>query len=113
MLATTEKRKRRQIRVRAKIAGTAVRPRLAVYKSNAAIYAQLIDDVAGTTLCGTSDLKISTGTKSERARTVGLEIAKLAKTKGIDSCVFDRGGFPYMGRVSALADGAREGGLQF
>lgn len=113
MLANTEKRKRRQIRVRAKISGTAARPRLAVYKSNAAIYAQLIDDVAGVTLCGTSDLKIATGTKSERARQVGVELAKLAKSKGVEACVFDRGGFAYMGRVSALADGAREGGLAF
>jgi large subunit ribosomal protein L18 len=108
-----QKRAIRQRRIRARISGSATRPRLAVYRSNACIYAQLIDDVAQKTLASASDLKLTTGTKSERARLVGADIAKKAQAAGITQCVFDRGGFIYAGRISALADAARESGLIF
>lgn len=113
MLDKVQKRKRRQVRVRATISGTALRPRLAVFRSNTSIYAQMIDDVAQKTLCSASDLKGSTGTKIERATKVGEELAKKATAMGITTCVFDRGGFLYTGRVKHLADGARSGGLAF
>ena len=113
MLEKVQKRIRRHIRVRARISGSAATPRLAVYRSNAQIYAQLIDDVTGKTICSASDMKIKTGTKTERASQVGTTLAELAVKQGITACVFDRGGFLYMGRVAALADGAREGGLKF
>jgi len=103
----------RQKRVRAKVSGTAARPRLSVFKSNANIYAQLIDDVAGVTLASTSDIKENTGTKTDKAKKVGAEIAQKAKSLKIKEVVFDRGGFLYHGRVKALADGAREAGLTF
>lgn len=108
-------RVRRHARVRAKVTGTPNRPRLSVFRSNAHIYAQLIDDAQGSTLLTYSDtmLKEGTGTKVERARAVGKEIAKEAKTKNISAIVFDRGGFRYHGRVKALAEGAREEGLIF
>lgn len=103
--------------LRKRINGTPERPRLAVFRSNKEIYAQVIDDVASITLVGTSSRSKSltgeTGTKVEISRKVGLEIARIAKEKGIDAVVFDRGGFKYHGRVKALADGAREGGLIF
>lgn len=106
--------RRRQARVRAKITGTAERPRLAVRRSLKAIACQLIDDVAGKTIVGTSDRALkATGTKTDKAKLVGAEIAKLGKAKGVTSVVFDRGGRSYHGRVQALADAAREGGLQF
>lgn len=106
-------RKARQARVRAKISGTAERPRLMVYRSNVAIYAYLIDDDAMKTLASTSDLHKKKGTKTESAALVGKEIAKIAKEKNISSVVFDRAGYKYHGRVKALADAAREGGLEF
>jgi large subunit ribosomal protein L18 len=108
-----QKRIRRHARIRAKVSGTAECPRLSVSKSNTRLYAQLIDDVAGTTLAGVSDAKENGGNKTERARNAGMAIAKMAKEKGIERVVFDRGGNLYIGRVRALAEGAREGGLQF
>ncbi len=109
----TMKRKRRHGRVRAKVSGTNVRPRLSVFRSNRYIYAQIIDDREKRTLVSFSDLKMTEGTKKERAYAVGKELAKRAKAKGIESVVFDRGGYLYTGRVKALAEGAREGGLTF
>ena len=106
-------RDRRRKRIRSKVSGTAERPRLAVFKSNAYIYAQLIDDENGKTLASASSLKDSKGTKTESALNVGIEIAKSAKTKNISKVVFDRGGFNYTGRIRSLADGARQGGLEF
>ncbi len=109
------KRIRRHRRVRAKVSGTAQRPRLSVFRSNKYIYAQIIDDVEKRTLVASSDLRLnlSSGTKMEKAREVGKDIAKKAKEKGIEQVVFDRGGYLYAGRVRALAEGAREGGLIF
>jgi len=111
-------RQKRHRRLRRTLSGTAERPRLAVFRSLSHIYGQIIDDVAGHTLAAASDLEPSMrngegGTKSERAKRVGQELAARAKEKGITAVVFDRGGFLYHGRVKALADGAREGGLQF
>ncbi len=109
-------RMKRHARVRSKIAGTAMRPRLNVFRSNSNIYAQLIDDVAGTTLASASTVEKefdgATGNK-EAARKVGKLIAERALEKGIAEVVFDRGGYIYHGRVKELADGAREGGLKF
>lgn len=105
-------RDRRRKRIRAKVSGTAERPRLSVFKSNTATYAQLIDDATGVTLAAASSMG-QKGNKTTSAKAVGYEIAKLAKTKGIAKIVFDRGGFIYTGRIKALADGAREGGLEF
>lgn len=106
------KRERRHKRIRARVSGTAERPRLAVFKSNKFIYAQLIDDAAATTILAANDMATK-GTKVEGATAVGKEIAKLAAAKKITSIVFDRGGFRFTGRVKALADAAREGGLNF
>ena len=109
-------RLKRHKRVRAKISGTASRPRLAVYRSNAHISAQVIDDVAGVTLVSASthekDFQGNGGNKVA-ARAVGKVLAERANAKGITEVVFDRGGYLYHGRVSELADGAREGGLKF
>ena len=109
-------RMRRHIRVRGKVSGTPERPRLNVFRSNANIYAQLIDDVNGVTLVSASTLEKAfegaTG-NAEAAKKVGLALAERAKEKGINEVVFDRGGYVYHGRVAALAEGAREGGLQF
>ncbi|HEY7729590.1 MAG TPA: 50S ribosomal protein L18 [Gaiellaceae bacterium] len=114
-LTTREARKRRQRRIRGKVTGTAARPRLAVFRSNRGIFAQLIDDEAGATLAsaGWLGLKGFSGTKTEQAEEVGKALAAAAKTAGIEACVFDRGGYLYHGRVKALAEGAREGGLEF
>ena len=109
-------RLKRHFRVRNKISGTAERPRLNVFRSAANIYAQIIDDVNGVTLVSASSLEkdfACEGTKSDAAKQVGLNVAERAKAKGIDTVVFDRGGYVYHGRVKALAEGAREGGLQF
>lgn len=103
-------------RIRGKVLGTAERPRLAVFRSNTEIYAQLIDDTTGTTLVNYSTRAkdfTRSGNKVEQSTVVGQSLAKLAVAKGIESVVFDRGGFLYHGRVKALADGAREGGLKF
>ncbi|MBD3363186.1 50S ribosomal protein L18 [Candidatus Dojkabacteria bacterium] len=109
-----EYRKRRKMKIRKKISGTADRPRLAVFRSNAHIYAQLIDDENNVTLGSASDLDLKAkGTKTERAETVGKEIAKIAKSKKIETIIFDRGGYKFHGRVKALADGAKEAGLIF
>jgi len=114
-LSTREARLRRHRRVRGKVAGTAERPRLAVFRSNRGIFAQLIDDDAGRTLAAASWLgvKAQSGTKTEQAAEVGKALAAAATKAGIETCVFDRGGYLYHGRVRALAEGAREGGLQF
>lgn len=111
-------RKRRKIHIRKRISGTAERPRLVVFRSNRHIYAQLVDDVAGKTLAAYSTLAMVKDGKGvrltkESAAKVGQELAKLAKEKKIETCVFDRNGFLYHGRVKALADGVREGGMQF
>lgn len=108
-----EKRTRRHIKIRKRVNGTAERPRLSVFRSNAFIYAQLIDDEAGKTLASASDVKLKIGTKLKRAEEVGETIAKDAKAKKISAVVFDRGGFIYAGRVKACADSARKGGLKF
>lgn len=111
------RRKKIRYRIRTKISGTAERPRLSVYRSNKEIYAQIIDDAAGHTLISAStrdkQLQSVKGTKSERAKQVGTEIAKRAAEKGIASVIFDRSGYLYHGRIKSLAEGAREGGLQF
>jgi len=112
-------RKRRHRRVRAKLSGTAERPRLNVFRSLNHIYAQLIDDAAGVTLAAASTVekevagKVSGKKKKDQAALVGSTIAERAKSAGIEQVVFDRGGYRYHGRVKALADAAREGGLQF
>ena len=110
-----EARLRRHRRVRGKIAGTAQRPRLAVFRSNKGVFAQLVDDANGKTLAASSwfGLKSRTGDKSDQAREVGRTLAAAAKAAGIETVVFDRGGYLYHGRVKALAEGAREGGLIF
>ena len=109
-----EKRKRRHARVRAKVSGTAARPRLVVFRSLMNTYAQLIDDENSIILIGTSDLKSKDkGTKTEKAKKVGEDLAKKAGEKKITTVVFDRNGYKYHGRVKALADGAREAGLKF
>jgi large subunit ribosomal protein L18 len=108
-----EKRIRLKKKIRNKINGTSNIPRLSVFRSNNFIYAQIIDDIKRVTVASSSDLKIKKGTKTERANTVGTEVAKLAITKGIKSCVFDRNGFKYTGRVKAVADSARAAGLKF
>lgn len=110
---------RRKRRVRAKVSGTAERPRLAVHRTNAHIYAQVIDDVAGRTLCAASTLDLEfratgkVGSNKEAAEFVGELIAKRALEKGVTEVTFDRGGRIYHGRVKALADGARNAGLKF
>ena len=109
-------RLKRHARVRAKVSGTTERPRLAVYRSNANIYAQIIDDVKGVTLCSASSVEKDfegIGSNKEAAKKVGAKIAEKALAAGITEVVFDRGGYIYHGRVSELAAGAREGGLKF
>jgi len=110
-------RKRRHTRVRKKVTGTAARPRLVVSRSTRHLFVQVVDDSAGTTLASAStmeaDLRAFDGDKSAKAKKVGELVAERAKSAGIDTVVFDRGGNKYHGRVAALADGAREGGLAF
>lgn len=111
-------RQKRHRRIRRFLSGTTQRPRLAVFRSLEHIYGQIIDDTAGATLVAASDIEASLragerGTKSDRAKQVGQLLAERAKEKGITAVVFDRGGFLYHGRIKALADGAREGGLEF
>lgn len=108
-----DKRIRLKKKIRSKILGNSECPRLSVFRSNSYIYAQVIDDAKGVTLVGASDMSIKKGTKTEHAQSVGTEIAKLSIIKGIKKVVFDRNGFKYTGRIKALADGARAGGLQF
>ena len=115
----SEARTRRHIRVRRRVEGTQECPRLNVFRSSSEIYAQLIDDKAGHTLISASSIdhemreKMNGLKKTEQARQVGKTLAQRAKTKGIVQVVFDRGGYRYAGRVKALADAAREGGLEF
>jgi large subunit ribosomal protein L18 len=115
----SEARLRRHQRVRRDLQGTPERPRLCIYRSSAEIYVQVIDDAAGKTLASASTIdreiraKVEGKNKTEQARLVGEVIAERAKSNGIQTVVFDRGGFRYMGRVKALADGAREKGLVF
>ena len=110
---------RRHLRVRKRVFGTTERPRLSVFRSINEIYAQVIDDLDGNTLTSASSIDTDLRTKmaglkkSDQAKLVGQTVAERAKSKGIDAIVFDRGGFRYTGRVKALADGAREGGLEF
>lgn len=122
MIKTADKNANRVVRhkrVRKTVSGSAARPRLSVYRSLSEIYAQVIDDVAGKTLVSASTRdkevkgQLAGKTKSEQAKLVGQVVAKRALEKGISEVVFDRGGYLYIGRVQALADGAREGGLKF
>jgi len=107
-----ERRERRHTRVRAKVAGTPERPRLVVYRSLKHIYAQIVDDAAQRTLMTVSDSDM-TGKKTEKSTAVGKLVAEKAKAAGIKQVVFDRAGYRYHGRIKAVADGAREGGLEF
>lgn len=111
------RRQKLRWRIRAKVRGTAQKPRLSVFRSNKDIYAQLIDDNSGKTLASASsrdkDIAALKGTKVEQSMNVGKTIAQKAKALGVDTCIFDRGGYLYHGRVKSLADGAREGGLNF
>ena len=106
-------RTRRHARIRARVIGTATKPRLAVFRSNRAVYAQLINDDAAVTLAAADSRTFKGATPLARGTEVGAEIAKKAKALGITTVVFDRGGFKYAGSVAAIADGAREGGLAF
>jgi large subunit ribosomal protein L18 len=113
-ITKTERRKRIKLRIRKKIRGTAERPRISIFRSNSQIYAQLIDDVAGQTLASSSSVELKAmGKKTEAASQVGKSLAEKAKGAGIANVVFDRSGYQYHGRVKALAEGAREGGLNF
>lgn len=114
-LTKAQKRKRVHQRIRKKIYGSAARPRLAVFKSNKEIYCQLIDDIKSVTITAASSREsgVSGANKTETAKAVGKALADKAKGAGIENVVFDRGGFIYHGRVKALAEGAREGGLKF
>lgn len=114
-----EARQKRHLRIRNKISGTAQKPRLAVFRSNKHIYAQIIDDTVGNTIVSASTMeadiknKLSKTSDIEAAKVVGAEVAKKAMAKGINTVVFDRGGYIYQGKVMALAEAAREAGLQF
>lgn len=118
-MSTTKLQRRQKIRytIRQKVVGTAQKPRLSVFRSNTDIYAQLIDDANGFTLAAASsrdkDIKAQAGTKTEKSKMVGQAIARKAKELGLEKAVFDRGGNLYHGRVKAVADGARDGGLLF
>ena len=108
-----ERRIKMKFRIRKKVVGTAERPRLSVFRSNKQIYAQVINDKAGVTLAAASSLGFEKMNKTEQAKKVGLLLAEKAKAAGVESVVFDRNGYLYHGRVQSLADGAREGGLNF
>jgi large subunit ribosomal protein L18 len=116
-MATKKELRRERIKrgIRSKISGTGVRPRLSIFRSNNEIYAQIIDDIKGNTLASasSSELKELKGPKVDISRSVGQKLAEKAVTKGISEVVFDRGGYLYHGRIKALAEGAREGGLKF
>jgi large subunit ribosomal protein L18 len=109
----TNKRIRLKAKIRSKMAGTAARPRLSVFRSNKFIYAQAIDDSTGRTIAIASDIKMTKGTKTERAKAVGKMIAEECKGKNISQVVFDRNGFKYTGRIKLVADEARAAGLKF
>lgn len=117
MNTKTNRRQNIRYRIRKKISGTAQKPRLAVYRSNSEIYVQLIDDTNGTTLASASSrdkaIAAQAGTKTEKAKLVGAALAAKATALGLTTCIFDRSGYLYHGRVKSAADGAREGGLQF
>jgi large subunit ribosomal protein L18 len=117
MTVTTkgQQRLRRRRRVRARISGTAARPRLSVFRSNRGVFAQLIDDTKGYTVAAVNwiEPELRKLTASEQAKKAGELLAERAKAAGVETCVFDRGGYQYHGRVKALAEGAREGGLEF
>ena len=113
MISKIQRRNKIKARIRGKISGTAQRPRLTVFRSNKAIYAQLIDDLKGITICAASSKGIAEGTKSEIAAKVGELIANKAKEAGITEVVFDRNGYLFHGRVKSLADAARNAGLKF
>jgi large subunit ribosomal protein L18 len=114
-LSTRERRLRIKRRIRNKISGTTQIPRLSVFRSNKEIYAQIIDDLSGKTLCAASSIKIEKKglTKTDLSKKVGLAIAEVAKSQGIENVVFDRNGYLYHGRVKAVAEAAREGGIKF
>ena len=114
VLTKQQRRERRRARVRAKIRGTAARPRLSLYRSNRGIFAQLIDDDSGSTLAsvGWTEKELRGLDSKQQAKRAGSMLAERAKAAGIDACVFDRSGYRYHGRVRALAEGAREGGLK-
>lgn len=114
-MAITKEQRRLRIRrgIRNKVAGTAERPRLSVFKSNKGIYAQLIDDAKGTTLAAASSIELGANGNINSSKEVGKKLAEKATGNGISSVVFDRGGYPYHGKIKALAEGAREGGLKF
>ena len=115
VLTKPQKRLRRRRRVRAKVRGSAARPRLSVYRSNRGVFAQLIDDDAGRTIASVSwtESDLRKLSRMEQAKKAGAELAGRAKQAGVETCIFDRGGYQYHGRVKALAEGAREGGLKF
>ncbi len=111
--ATKARKVRRHARIRSKVSGTGTRPRLSIYKSTKGVYAQVIDDEKRVTLCATDTRKSSAKTPLERAKETGAQIAKLAQEKKITEVVFDRGGYEYKGKIQAIAEAAREGGLKF
>lgn len=113
MIKKDEKRIRLKKKIRMKIQGTKMCPRLSVFRSNKFIYAQVIDDLAGKTLAAASDVKVKKGTKIERAKEVGRAISAACLEKKIKKVVFDRNGFKYAGRIKLVADNARAGGLEF
>jgi large subunit ribosomal protein L18 len=115
MPTAEQRRLRRRRRVRAKVRGTADRPRLSVYRSNRGVFAQLIDDDAGRTIAAVNwtEPALREMKPMDQAKKAGEELAGRAKQAGVETCVFDRGGYQYHGRVKALAEGAREGGLKF
>ena len=113
VLSPPAKRLKRRRRVRAKVIGTAERPRISVFRSNRGISAQLIDDISGTTLAAVQWTEFRDASRAEQSAKVGAALAERAKAAGIETAVFDRGGYQYHGRVKALAEGAREGGLSF
>ncbi len=118
MLSKNDIRKKRKIRIRKQLSGTAERPRLVVFRSNLHIYAQIVDDESGTTLAQTSSLCLSKGgekvlANKAGAEKIGKEVARIAIEKNIKKVVFDRNGYLYHGRIKAVADAAREGGLEF
>lgn len=117
MTTKTQQKSARRVsrhkRIRSRVIGSATKPRLAVFKSNTGIYAQLIDDAQSTTIAALDTRKIKADGLVARSVALGTEMAKIAKGKGIEAVVFDRGGFRYQGAIAALADAAREGGLKF
>lgn len=107
------RRNKRKLGIRGRVEGTIARPRLTVFRSNQHIYAQIINDTDSKTLVSANDFTVKKGTNTEKAKQVGAELAKLATAKKVTKVVFDRNGFRYHGRIKAVADGAREGGLNF